>query len=203
VDVLVVTDHNSIEGSKKVRALAEGNPRFIPCAGEYKTEKGDIIGLFLSKEIRSTQSDEVIHQIREQGGLVVLPHPYKAHNLDEELLNSVDIVETFNSRCSQSENEAARKLAEKLGKAIIGGTDAHCGGELFSAFTNFPVDLPSSEAELRQLLLEAPRTVESRPVSRLYRPCSQIIKAFRTRDPWLFLYQTKRLAATLFREAIG
>src|SRR5579864_8477711 len=86
VSVLMVTDHDTIQGSLDLRALADGNPPVVVTAAEYHSEKGDIIGLFLKQEIHSRRSTEIIQQIRDQGGLVVLPHPYKAHFLDDELL---------------------------------------------------------------------------------------------------------------------
>ena len=46
IDVLMVTDHNSVRGSVEVARLARGNPKYVIVGGEYKTEKGDIIGLF-------------------------------------------------------------------------------------------------------------------------------------------------------------
>src|SRR5215472_1515818 len=109
VDVLIVTDHNTIQGSLDVRALANGNPPIVITAAEYQSEKGDIVGLFLQEEIRSRRSDEIIQQIRAQGGVVVLPHPYKGHKLDDELLAGVDLIETHNARCTDSDNERAEQ----------------------------------------------------------------------------------------------
>src|SRR5258708_2922818 len=87
VDVLIVTDHNTIQGSEDVKALANGNPLLVVTAAEYQSEKGDIIGLFLKAEISSRHSDAILQEIHAQGGLAVLPHPFKAHALDCSLLN--------------------------------------------------------------------------------------------------------------------
>lgn len=43
---------------------------------EISTERGEVIGLFLSEEIISRNFLEVIDLIKEQGGIVVLPHPF-------------------------------------------------------------------------------------------------------------------------------
>src|SRR5271169_39461 len=110
-DLLIVTDHESKRGSDDVAKLAEGNPRFVVRAGEYKTERGDLIGLFLREEITSRDSNEVVREIHDQDGLVVLPHPFKAHKLDDELLSQVDLIEVNNSRCSESQNKSAAALA--------------------------------------------------------------------------------------------
>jgi hypothetical protein len=55
---------------------------------------------------------------------------------------------------------------------------------------------------LRHALLSAPRQIERKPVSGAYRPFSQMVKAVKTRNPVLFLSQSKRLAVTLLRESL-
>lgn len=194
VDVLIVTDHNTLQGSLEVAELARGKTAVIT-ASEYKTEKGDIIGLFLKEEIALRQSDAVIQEIRRQGGLVVLPHPYKGHTLDHELLKDVDIVETFNNRCSQSENALAQGLARELGKPGLAGCDAHCAPELCAVVNELSAMPVDGEEELRQILLTVPRSTQVHAVSRIYQPFSQMIKAFKTKDPLLFLYEAKRVVS--------
>src|SRR5271154_5137957 len=83
IDVLIVTDHNSQQGARDLQSLAHGNPKFVVTAAEYQSEKGDIIGLFLKDEIVSRNANEIVAHIHSQQGLVVLPHPFKAHKLDD------------------------------------------------------------------------------------------------------------------------
>ena len=199
-DMLIVTDHNTIRGSQEAVRLAQGNPRHVIVAAEYKTEKGDLIGLFLTEEVRARQSDHVIREIKAQGGMVVLPHPYKGHKLDGPLLAGVDLIETFNARCSAWQNSCAEKLARELGKPGLGGCDAHFAPELKSAVTEFSVDLPHSEDALRKVLLTAPRSVHVTAVSSAYRQYSQMIKAVKTGNPLLFLSQVKRLVLAPFAD---
>jgi predicted metal-dependent phosphoesterase TrpH len=200
--LLVVTDHNTIRGSQHTVRLAQGNPPHVIVAAEYKTEKGDLIGLFLSEEIRSRQSDQVIREIKAQGGMVVLPHPYKGHKLDGPLLAGVDLIETFNARCSAEQNSCAEKLARDLRKPALAGCDAHFAAELKSAVTEFSVGVPSGQDELRKVLLTAPRSVHVTPVSSAYQQYSQMIKAVKTGNPLLLLSQVRRLVlAPLFAES--
>lgn len=121
-DFAAITDHDTIKGAVEASLISD-----IPIiiGAEYFTDKGDIIGLFLTKEIETRESNEVIAEIRKQGGVVVLPHPCREHKLDEELLSSVDIIEIFNSKCSSSENKQAEELALKYKKPGIAGSDAH------------------------------------------------------------------------------
>ncbi|MGO9125734.1 MAG: PHP-associated domain-containing protein [Terriglobales bacterium] len=194
-DVVIVTDHDSIRGSVELSRLAQGNPRFVVVGGEYKTEKGDIIGLFLKHEIEARQSQDVVREIKQQGGLILLPHPYKGHRLDGALLAAVDLVETFNARCSPTENARADELARSLNKPGLAGCDAHCAAELQAVVNEFDATEPEDEEELRRSLLAAPRRFLTHEVSRVYQPYSQMIKAYKTRDIRLFLHQIKRMAS--------
>lgn len=202
-DILIVTDHESMRGSVDVARIAEGAPKFVVRAGEYKTEKGDVIGLLLKEEITSRNSDELISEIRRQGGLVVLPHPFKSHTLDDALLSQVDLIEVNNSRCSESQNNQAANLAASLGKPVMGGCDAHCAGEIGAVMMEFACEPPADEPGLRTMLISAPRNIVAQKVSRAYQPYSQLIKACKTRNPLLFAYQMKQLAAVLAREALS
>lgn len=57
------------------------------------------MGLFLSREIVSRRSLEVVADIHDQGGIAILPHPYAYHqDLTPELLQQLDGVEIYNGR---------------------------------------------------------------------------------------------------------
>jgi hypothetical protein len=199
IDALIVTDHNTIRGSLECKQLSQGNPPLIVVAAEYQSEKGDIIGLFLKEEIRSRESEVIVRQIHEQGGLVVIPHPFKGHKLDDQLLASADILETYNARCSPEENEQAARLAANWKRPGIAGADAHCYPELGTAVNEYSGTHVGNESELRTLLMNAPGRPITRKASPIYRPYSQIIKAIKTKNPVLFFYQAKRLVLTLAR----
>jgi predicted metal-dependent phosphoesterase TrpH len=199
-DVLVVTDHESMRGSEDARQIAGPNPRFVIRAGEYKTEKGDLIGMFLTEEIAFRKASEVIREIRRQGGLVVLPHPFKGHKLDDELVSQMDLIEIYNARCTDAQNHSAKTLADHARKPAIGGCDAHCAAEIGAAMNEFSCDLPATEDALRAALLTASREIRVRNVSRVYQPYSQMIKACKTRNPLLFAYQAKHLATIFAKE---
>lgn len=199
VEVLIVTDHNTIQGSLDVQIFAAGKPRIVVTAAEYHSEKGDIIGLFLKEEIRSRRSQEIVRQIHDQGGLVILPHPYKGHVLDDELLAGVDLIESYNGRCSEVDNARADRLAQQLNRPFLAGGDAHCSLELDAAVNEFMVDAPRSESEFREHLLNASRGISTRRASPICRPYSQMIKAIKTRNPKLFAYQAKRMMLVLAR----
>jgi hypothetical protein len=197
VQALIVTDHNTIRGSLDAQVIAAGDPPLVITAAEYQSEKGDIIGLFLHEEIHTRRASEIVQDIHAQGGLVVLPHPYKGHLLDDELLASVDIIETYNGRCSEADNQKAQVLAQRWNVAGIAGADAHCSLELQLVINEFSGDCPCDAAQFRDCLLQVSRVRETRRTPAACRPYSQIVKALKTKDLRLFLYQVKRLAEVL------
>lgn len=127
---IAITDHNTINGALKLKSIA--NEDFIVIIGsEIRTDKGDVIGLFLNEEIKSREFTQVSDEIKDQGGIVILPHPYKSElALNNELLEMVDLIEGLNARISIEKNFKARKLAKESGIPYIGGSDAHTSYEI-------------------------------------------------------------------------
>ena len=127
---IAITDHNTMEGAIKMKCLA-GNDFMVIPGSEISTDKGDVIGLFLNENIKSRRFMEVIDAIKDQGGISILPHPYKNKFADPvELIKNVDLVEVMNARISKNLNEKASILSKKVGKSIIAGSDAHTSFEI-------------------------------------------------------------------------
>ena len=127
---IAITDHNTINGSIKAKSLAKDDIMII-LGSEITTEKGDLIGLFLNDNIKSRRFIDVIDAIRDQGGISVLPHPYKNKFADPvDLIKNVDLVEVMNARISNKLNQKASILSKKFGKGIVAGSDAHTSFEV-------------------------------------------------------------------------
>ena len=133
LDRIAITDHNEIDGAFRTRDLA---PDVVIVGEEMKTAEGvDVTGLFLSERIaRGLTALETAQAIREQGGLVYVPHPFAGRKgfgeLGEKVLNAiaplVDVVEVFNARIHRPElNERARRWAEERDLPGGAGSDAH------------------------------------------------------------------------------
>jgi len=167
VDVLAVTDHDTWQGSIDcLRVVSRtGAPLRVIVASEIATDQGDVIGLFLGDDLRIRSAPELCDRIHADGGLVLLPHPYKWHRLDEPLLSRVDLVEVFNARTPRDDNERALTLARERGFPQLVGPDAHRVGELALARNEFEGKLPKDEASLKRALLEAPRHFHTAPAS--------------------------------------
>jgi predicted metal-dependent phosphoesterase TrpH len=144
IDCIAVADHNTVTGALKLKEIA---PFKIIVAEEILTPAGEIMGLFLNEAVpRGLSPQETISQIRNQGGLVAIPHPFGRslpwkNNLliSTEVLSQVDIIETFNSRTPFSNSIArAFALAKEQGKAASAGSDAHTLGEIGRAYVEMP-----------------------------------------------------------------
>jgi predicted metal-dependent phosphoesterase TrpH len=142
--VQAITDHDQIWGAQKLQELVSSNDEWrgkltIIVGEEISTTEGEIIGLFLKERIPPGLSpEETVKAIKEQGGLVDLPHgfdPLKRHRLRptarERIADDIDIIEVFNARISNVKwNEAARQWAADHGKLMATGSDAHTWADL-------------------------------------------------------------------------
>ena len=132
---IAITDHNEISGALEAREIAArtGGIKVI-LAEEVKTaHEGEVIGLFLSERIeRGMSMAETIAEIRRQGGLVYVPHPFdRLHSVPDyenllEIVEEIDILEVFNPRVTLSAfNEEAVKFARKYRIVPGAGSDSH------------------------------------------------------------------------------
>ena len=130
LDRIAITDHNEIEGAFRTRDLA---PDLVIVGEEVKTAEGvDVTGLFLSEKIpRGTPAIETAQAIREQNGLVYIPHPFAGgkglgEDVLQEIEHRVDVVEIFNARIHRPAlNERARRWAIERDLPGGAGSDAH------------------------------------------------------------------------------
>ena len=143
LDRVGITDHDTLALALE---LAREHPQVVIPGEEVKTAEGiDVIGLYLREEIPGgTPARETCLRIREQGGLVYLPHPYASGKggsgrYAEELAPLVDVVEVFNARLHPgSRNEPAAELARRHGLPGGAGSDAHTLGEVAGGFVELP-----------------------------------------------------------------
>jgi predicted metal-dependent phosphoesterase TrpH len=178
LDFLCVTDHNTLAGSLEV-GRRNTDPRLeVVIGAEYATDQGDLIGLFLREEVRSRGFAEAAAEIHAQGGLALLPHPYRGRVTDPSRYDAVDLIEAFNARSSDASNAAARADAERRPKPATAGADIHTVWELIRDGTL--VEL-GGEGPLRERLLGAPRRLETRSSHRNLGRYSQLVRRVRSR----------------------
>jgi predicted metal-dependent phosphoesterase TrpH len=132
---IAITDHNEVSGALEARKLAEelGDIKVI-VAEEVKTaEQGEVIGLFLEEKIpKGLTMAETIAEIRAQGGLVYVPHPFdRFHSVPDyehllDMVEEIDLLEVFNPRVAvTSFNEEAVRFAAKYRIVPAAGSDSH------------------------------------------------------------------------------
>jgi predicted metal-dependent phosphoesterase TrpH/glycosyltransferase involved in cell wall biosynthesis len=129
---IAITDHNEISGAREALARADGIRVIV--GEEVKTaDQGEVIGLFIEEKIpRGMTLQETIAEIKRQGGLVYVPHPFdRLHSVPDyehllAVLDEVDAIEVFNPRVAITEfNDEAARFAAKYRIPAGAGSDAH------------------------------------------------------------------------------
>lgn len=136
IDRIAITDHNTADGALE---LAKRAPDLVIIGEEIMTTKGELLGYFLRESIPAGLTpQETIRRLREQGAVISVSHPYDRLRKGawEEadllpILDQVDALEVFNSRCLYNEDNAkALALATQHSKPGTVGSDAHLTYEL-------------------------------------------------------------------------
>lgn len=132
---IAVTDHNEVSGAEEAARVAAGIDDFKIIVGEevMTSDAGEVIGLFLTEKIpKGTPIKETIAEIRRQGGLVYVPHPFdRLHSVPDyenllDIVEEIDLMEVFNPRVAISAfNEEAERFARKYNIIPAAGSDSH------------------------------------------------------------------------------
>jgi predicted metal-dependent phosphoesterase TrpH/glycosyltransferase involved in cell wall biosynthesis len=130
---IAVTDHNVFSGAEEAVELARARDLVVIPGEEVKTDAGEVIGLFIHEEIqRGLSMGDTIAAIREQGGIVYLPHPFdRLHTIPDPRtlhrhLAEIDVFEVYNARLLlEGMNEEALRFARKYNLTMGAGSDAH------------------------------------------------------------------------------
>ncbi len=160
---LCVTDHNGLANALALSHMDDLPIRVIP-SEEVKTSEGEIIGYFLSELVpKGLSPEETVRCIKEQGGLVGVPHPFDTMRSGSRLqtpaldrlvqAGMVDILEVFNARAAKPEdNQKALEYALAHNLAMSAGSDAHTLVEIGRAYVEIPPFTTPAEflAGLRQ-----------------------------------------------------
>lgn len=179
LDVIAVTDHDTIEGALRARDLAaRGDYRFEVIVGEeISTREGHLLALFLEKPVAPDQSIErSIEQVHAQGGLAIVAHPFNRvfrHSVQRSVMNRLlrqpevhpDGIETLNGSFA---GIGSSRLAMALARSVYhwaetGGSDAHTPTAVGCARTVFA---GQSAAELRRAIEQR----QTAPIGAYWKP---------------------------------
>jgi len=163
---VMICDHDTIKGTLAFKKVLSLNEDFIFIPGiEVLTDRGEILGAWIEEELSTSYFPEVAEEIKEKGGIVVVPHPYdairgKRFRVTEPDLPFIDAIEVFNSRCILPRaNKKALKFAERYGLKQTAGSDAHFAPEVGQAWVSFN---GSTIEEFRHSLMRGETRVEGR-----------------------------------------
>jgi glycosyltransferase involved in cell wall biosynthesis len=170
---IAVTDHNVISGAYEAREKAAEFGVKIIVAEEVKTaSQGEVIGLFIEEKIpRGMSLAETVAEIKRQGGLVYVPHPFdRMHAVPDyehllTIIEEIDAIEVYNPRVAiGSFNEEAQRFAAKYRILAGAGSDSHVAQGLGSVRVRMAdFDGPG---EFLEALREA--EIHTKPSSLLY-----------------------------------
>ncbi len=146
-----IADHERMDAALAGKAMAEGHgwPIEVIVGEEVSTRGGHLLGLYMTKRIRPWHSlKDSIAMIHEQGGLAIIAHPLPPYPLcasersirrlmDEgDPIFHPDGLEGFNPTTARMPwSRKAPALAEELGIAATGGSDAHKASNVGSTVT--------------------------------------------------------------------
>jgi hypothetical protein len=131
---IAVTDHNVVSGAHEAAAKADDFGVKVIVAEEVKTaHQGEVIGLFIDELIPRGQTlAETVAEIKRQGGLVYVPHPFdRMHAVPDyehllTIIEDIDLMEVYNPRVAiGSFNEEAERFAAKYRILAAAGSDSH------------------------------------------------------------------------------
>jgi hypothetical protein len=170
---IAVTDHNVVSGAHEAAAKAKEFGVKVIVAEEVKTaHQGEVIGLFIDEQIpRGMTLAETVAEIKRQGGLVYVPHPFdRMHAVPDyehllTIIADIDLMEVYNPRVAiGSFNEEAERFAAKYRILAAAGSDSHVAQGLGS------VRVRMRDFDGPQEFLESLRTAEilTKPSSLLY-----------------------------------
>jgi len=138
IKAIAITDHNTTKGYHKVRKLASAYEDILIIPGiEVSTTEGDIIILGITEPPpRPWTPENIINYTKQQNGITVAAHPYRAYGLGDFAKNyDFDAIEILNGISTPQANKMAQKLAKTMGLPGVAGSDAHRVDEMWAVYT--------------------------------------------------------------------
>ena len=132
LDVIFVTNHNTLDGYKQMLEYKESHEKFsnikVYPAEEITTDKeAHVLVYGISEEIKPNQTiDEILDAAKSQDAVTVAPHPFSLIDALREDSLKCDLFEVFNSsNIDIFSNKKAEIFAEENNLTGIAGSDSH------------------------------------------------------------------------------
>lgn len=187
---IFICDHDNFKIKKLVNKIKLDN-FFVLVGMEIKTEFGEIITCFHDEDIKSRRYFEIIDELKDKNGYVIIPHPLdnaRSSRLDTNHVmdliknrnNILLALEAFNSRCIfNKSNNRSRDLALKYNLGLTAGSDAHFKLEIGNAYTIFS-DV-TNEEEIINAFKKKKTTIEGKltnPIVHFFTVSDKLMKKF-------------------------
>jgi predicted metal-dependent phosphoesterase TrpH len=132
LDVLFVTNHNTLDGYRQIREYQDNHSRFksikiYPAEEITIDNKGHVLAYGIYKTIKSGMSlEETLDEVRSQNGISCAAHPFAVSNGIRDRARLCDMIESFNSNnVDHFSNIVASRFAKSNGLPTIAGSDSH------------------------------------------------------------------------------
>jgi predicted metal-dependent phosphoesterase TrpH len=183
LDAVAITDHNTAEFALQLRQ--ELGDKII-VGEEIMTSHGEIVGLYLSATIPGGLSPlDTIRRIKDQGGLVYIPHPFETIRKGigpqalEEIADYIDIMEVCNGRAFMQNRSSQAVVWTRLNNVVgAASSDAHGVKGVGKTFSSLP-ELPTKENLVALLEHGVLRTGTPSPQALLYPKYHRLRKRLR------------------------
>jgi len=163
IKYIAITEHNNLKGAQEFREYCRnrGEKVHVIPGEEIMTSEGEVIGLYLKDEIpRDLSPEDTIDRIKQQGGIVYVPHPYDEKRYKTVLstdaiarnADSIDCIEAYNGRNISPEYEIKQnEIAERFHARKVIGSDAHTLIEIGRNYLETDIGPDTREAFLSML----------------------------------------------------
>lgn len=152
LDGIVVTDHDEIGESLRAADIAPEYGLIGIPGVEVSTAAGHLLAIGVEERPDPRQPlPETVCEIRELGGVAVVPHPFQRtrHGVRKRRITDCDAIEVFNSwTFTGYQNQRAMRFAENNGYPGVAASDAHSAVYLGRAYTELTIADVKSKAEL-------------------------------------------------------
>lgn len=181
LDLVAVTDHDTMDATKEAQRRGEDRGIVVVAGQEVTTKwpaQTHVLGWFLERPVKRGMSlEDTVSAIHDQGGLVVIPHPFMPtyfasiqpgmlqRLIEKHPVDGIELQFTapIGGRRRRVLDEFFAQNAERLG-AAVGGSDCHFGAhDIGTVVTRY-------EGDFRAALAHAATTPERRRRSGLGPP---------------------------------
>ncbi len=153
LDVLCITDHNTIKGALIARKYAGDID--VVVGEEVSSAEGEILALFINEEIKPMLgASETIDLIHDQGGIAVAAHPFspQCSSLGKKIRYlELDGAEAFNACHRDAYSNLMAQTFSPGNLARLGSSDAHSLDMIGNGYTIFN---GRTSEELRKCILK-------------------------------------------------